>query len=886
MSLICPLMRLSILFQRIYSSKNCMLRSRKTSVLKISANLEYAECPAKTFTDGSGEVFPGRNVPVHCNIVGEVARELIARIPPLVADVLYPEGSPLVAAMHDIGKVSPSFVEKIRQACTAGHVAIPENPKFADPKLERQWGGHAGVSQITAKAMGAPGYLAAIIGQHHGFSPPVQGKLATDELFGGPEWYQERQALVSYLKKQLCMDWPDVSTLSQARLLSGLTSVADWIGSGALFEDPSIDWRGKIVTAVDDAGFQRPVCLTGLTFEDVFGFQAHASQRALIDHVTGPGVYLLEAPMGQGKTEAALYSAYKVLEAGKATGIYFALPTQLTSNKMLERFSTFLSAILEDGTRHRALLLHGHAHLLEQTEMGEEGRPGGAFFHHTKRGLLAPFAVGTVDQALMAAMNVKHGFVRAFGLAGKVVILDEVHTYDSYTGTLLDALVALLSQLQCTVIILSATLDPDRRRDLLGSSVPGIHYPLMTARPYQQDLIEVPVKAATRQTVTIHHVTEDRLAVEQALERALRGELVLWIENTVVDAQSIYLYLAARCAELSIECGLIHSRFTHEHRQQLENIWVGRYGKSGWEHRQTKGMILVGTQVLEQSLDIDADFLVSRFAPTDLLLQRMGRLWRHDETPRSRSAICEIWLLVPEFERAMTLPYQAFGSSAHVYAPFILCRSLEIWRERTSVCLPEDIRSLVTNTYCHREEQGVMARLLHDLEEGTPHKKGRKALRSLASITLSENGNTLPESRAQTRYSDMDSSEVLLLRSIYLQPEHKHTKLSLLNGQQLRIPWGRHQLRREEWRQLSTLLMKQVVTVSTHDAPNALSLELLMRFGLQHCFYLGSPQENDAILRVALVEHDACLSGVHGYALHEKHTLEYRSDLGYRVVKS
>jgi CRISPR-associated endonuclease/helicase Cas3 len=118
------------------------------------------------------------------------------------------------------------------------------------------------------------------------------------------------------------------------------------------------------------------------------------------------------------------------LAAGHASGIYFALPTQLTSNKIFERFNEFLSRILADDCKHRSLLLHANAWLLD-TDMGEEGRPGGAWFNSAKRGLLAPFAVGTIDQALMAAMNVKHGFVRAFGLAGKVVILDEVQKVPS-----------------------------------------------------------------------------------------------------------------------------------------------------------------------------------------------------------------------------------------------------------------------------------------------------------------------------------------------------------------------------------------------------------------------------------------------------------------------
>src|SRR5690606_5658068 len=212
------------------------------------------------------------------------------------------------------------------------------------------------------------------------------------------------------LFRSLQGDWPQVRGLAQARVVAGLTSVADWIGSGQNFEDPDIPWQQSISKALDDAGFVPPSYRKDLEFVDVFGWPPREAQAALISQVQGPGVYVLEAPMGLGKTEAALFAAYHMLSAGQASGIYFALPTQLTSNKIFERFNSFLEQILSEDCAHRSLLLHSNA--WQVTDMGEEGRPGGSWFNQSKRGLLAPFAVGTIDQALMAAMNVKHGFVR------------------------------------------------------------------------------------------------------------------------------------------------------------------------------------------------------------------------------------------------------------------------------------------------------------------------------------------------------------------------------------------------------------------------------------------------------------------------------------------
>lgn len=848
--------------------------------------ISFAECPAKSFESASGTII-GRSVESHCRIVGEVARELIRRSP---VTALFPDGAAFTAATHDIGKVSPTFYNKIMNACSE---ALLPNVNF---ELERTWNGHAGVSQLTAKQLGAPEYIPEILGQHHGFSPNVTGRRANDESFGGVAWQEEREKLVAALQETLGETWPQVESAAQARLLAGLTSVSDWIGSGYHFEDPRAPWEEKISEAVDDAGFVPVSYRSGLTFDEVFGFSPRQAQSMLIEQVSCPGVYVLEAPMGLGKTEAALYAAYRLLDSRQASGIYFALPTQLTSNKIYERFNEFLQGseeknlpgILAKDCGHRSLLLHSNAWLLD-TDMGEEGRPGGAWFNQSKRGLLAPFAVGTIDQALMAAMNVKHGFVRAFGLAGKVVILDEVHTYDAYTSTLLDALIGLLRQLGCTVIILSATLNQERRQNLLKRKTTSMDYPLISASSNENEsgITEVSVPAGEDKPYQITLQADEALAVEQALLRAKQGQQVLWIENTVKEAQQRYLDMAARAAGLGIACGLLHSRFTVDDRQKIEEKWVNLYGKAGWELRQEQGRILVGTQVLEQSLDIDADFMVSRFAPTDMLLQRLGRLWRHDETPRCNTATPEAWLLAPDLEAAIESPQQYFGASAYVYSPYVLCRSLEVWQSLGSVNLPGDIRDLIEATYVSRQEQGAMSRWLRELDEGTRQRTGRNAMQQLARVALAEDGNTLPESKAQTRYSETDSYEVLMLRSI--SQDSERALLTLLDGSQIELPLQRYKLGKQAWRQVTATLMRQIVNVPPGDKPKSVPVDTLKRFGLHHCFFLGNPdwQEKDkSVLHVALVDNTGSLRGIENTQIHDKHTLEYRDDLGYRVIKN
>ncbi|KAF0808019.1 hypothetical protein A6D6_00409 [Alcanivorax xiamenensis] len=855
-----------------------MLRSKKVTARAPSQWIPYQDCPAKSF-DNNGKTELGRTVENHCRIVGEVAKELIRRSP--MAE-LFPVGAAFTAATHDIGKVSPTFYNKIMNACSG---ELLTNVNF---ELERTWNGHAGVSQLTAKQLTAPEYIPEILGQHHGFSPAVAGLRANDGNFGGEAWQKEREKLVAALQEALGETWPKVESPAQARLLAGLTSVSDWIGSGYHFEDPREPWENKITEAVDDAGFVPVSYRQGMSFDEVFGFSPRQAQSILIEQVSGHGVYVLEAPMGLGKTEASLYAAYRMLERGQASGIYFALPTQLTSNKIYERFQAFLEQVLAEDCGHRSLLLHANAWLFEK-DMGEEGRPGGAWFNQSKRGLLAPFAVGTIDQALMAAMNVKHGFVRAFGLTGKVVILDEVHTYDAYTSTLLDALIELLRQLGCTVIILSATLNQERRQDLLKRECRSMDYPLITASRNKdtQGVKEVRVPAGKNKQYQITLQSDELLAVEQALRRAEQGQQVLWIENTVKEAQQRYLDIAGRATELGIACGLLHSRFTVADRQRIEEKWVNLYGKAGWRQRQQQGRILVGTQVLEQSLDIDADFMVSRFAPTDMLLQRFGRLWRHQETPRCDQATREAWLLAPGLEEAIESPMQHFGASAYVYSPYVLCRSLEVWQNTACVYLPEDIRDLIEQTYASRDEQESMNRWLHELDHGNRRTKGRIALQQLARIGLAEGGNTLPESKAQTRYSETDSYEVLILRAISQDAEK--ALLTLLDGSQIELPLQRHKLQKREWRQRTAALMRQIVHVPPGDKPKAVSVDTLKRFALHQCFYLGNPDwqgKDESILHVALVDESDSLRGIENTKVHDKYSLEYRDDLGYRVIKN
>ena len=258
---------------------------------ETALQLEY--CLAKTY----GEKQAGRQVLNHCHIVGEVARELIDRMPEWLQNDLFPKGSELIVACHDIGKVSPTFQEKIYRGTENYQKNSKPELKNANPDIEKNWGGHAGVSQAAADALAVGKFIPEILGQHHGYSPTISN-LATDAVFGGAAWQQRREELVTRLKGDLLKcDFPTVQSPEHARVLAGLTSVADWIGSSSLFDNPITDWQPLIKQSLDNAGFIRPEIKADLSFFDIFNFQPRDSQEKLFTQATQAGVYILEAPM-------------------------------------------------------------------------------------------------------------------------------------------------------------------------------------------------------------------------------------------------------------------------------------------------------------------------------------------------------------------------------------------------------------------------------------------------------------------------------------------------------------------------------------------------------------------------------------------------------------
>jgi CRISPR-associated endonuclease/helicase Cas3 len=328
-----------------------------------------------------------------------------------------------------------------------------------------------------------------------------------------------------------------------------------------------------------------------------------------------------------------------------------------------------------------------------------------SWFNTKKRSLLAPFGVGTIDQAELAALNIKHTALRMIGLVGKIIILDEVHAYDTYMVTIIERLLSWLAAMDTSVILLSATLPKARRKQLAKAY--GVSLNLSAEQDELYPSLLVLSKQGVFQTSAdvwqpdrVLHLSELHFGDDEAeakaewLLNAIKdGGCVCWITNTVRRAQRIFEELR-RLTPSDVCLELLHSQYPLDGRQRRENKLNSHYGRN--RVRPTKG-IVIGTQVLEQSLDLDFDVMVSDLAPIDYLLQRAGRLHRHD---RQRPATHSIPRLYINYETTPNGEWKS-GSDRSVYAEFIIRQTLRTLKnlESNQISLPDDYRCLIEAVY-------------------------------------------------------------------------------------------------------------------------------------------------------------------------------------------
>lgn len=785
---------------------------------------------AKTTKDANGSEIPGISVRDHCLNAGCVGEALIAALPPAVRTLL-PPGAATLTALHDVGKITIGFLAK----CPLW-LARDCPPKVSPGELALSVTDHALVSQVFLQRVfnSTPARLWSVaVGAHHGRPKGKNARLNAPEALA--EWAEANRLRV--MAELQSVFGPLPTTPPEPRftphhsdlwLLAGLISVADWIASNETWFSPEHGLppdaaRQQARDALREIGWPGGT-LRQTEFSTAFAtgrepvFQPNPLQLAVADTAHVPGIVVVEGPMGCGKTEAALFAAQQLIASGQQQGIYFALPTQVTSNRIHKRIERFLRNTLADDAPLR--LAHGNAWLEDNFDLrlrpsfqrreqkdgddpDETIQQARSWFASSKQALLAPYGVGTIDQALQGVVAVKHFFVRRFALAGKVVILDEVHSYDIYTGTLITALIRELVNLRCSVIILSATLTAARRRELLDAAgateldAPAA-YPLVTTGASGGDCRhDSPEWSAHRRINLRPAIISEVETAAELVTRAEAGQHVLWIRNTVVEAQDAFRAVCGSICEGSVRVGLLHSRFPFQRRAELEDDWLERLGRN--RPADGPGSILIATQVVEQSVDIDLDFIVSDLAPTDMLLQRLGRLWRH-ERPHRQATSPEFWIRLPELSAATDASElkKALGRSAWVYAPYVLLRTMEVWHGRSEINLPADIRPLLETTY--EEPDANEPETWRELHAQLETEKRQLTANAEAAIRVLGNPMLDDKEEILTRRKGAPTKPVVLLRS-----------LTTANGTVLAVALDgtRAEISEHEWRRVSAKFLHQ-----------------------------------------------------------------------------
>ncbi|WP_246445194.1 CRISPR-associated helicase Cas3' [Actinomadura kijaniata] len=690
------------------------------------------------------------------------------------------------AGLHDLGKVSPSFQALVEELYEDLVAAAPEYG-LDDPVQGLR---HNEVSQwILAQLFQELGYpggpsarrhvghqIAQMLGGHHGaFCPALAARDLRDprgarDGIGQGVWEEQSRSHALALQK-LTGAWEPLQErlpVALAVAVTGLVIIADWLASQESFitaRIPAPDWvaseeallahwQRAVADApevVRQAGLGRAV-FRDSSFEELFPFKPNPLQASVANElpamVGGPGLLLVTAPPGDGKTEVALFGTTVLGRACGTGGLGFCLPTMATTDAMHSRVKEFCErALLEDAALTR---VHSMAWLSTDTATDNAADAAGAeavvteqpasveatrWLHASRRGLIAPLSTFTVDQGLTGVLPVKYGILRLLALSGKVVVVDEAHSYDAWMHQLLVRLLEWLGALGAPVVLLSATLTGASARALVEAYLRGAGHHALTepvATRYPGWLF---ADAATGQVSAPRQVRSER-------ERALRFQIrpvtrgddvdrsdhrlqviktlldpvvrddrgcVLICCTTVLEAQETYEHLARWFASLREsgseppELRLLHSRFRAADRAAITDACEKDFGKRG----QRPHAVLVATQIVEQSLDLDFDLLITDLAPMALLLQRAGRCQRHrgqdqdphqGRRPRWIEADPLMVVLDPVDRSGEFVVPKEWGT---VYDESLLRRTSRLLQEQgtAAVQVPGDVQRLVDAVY-------------------------------------------------------------------------------------------------------------------------------------------------------------------------------------------
>jgi CRISPR-associated helicase cas3 len=669
-----------------------------------------------------------------------------------------------IGMIHDIGKATPVFqtmkgysnsndldillLEKLERN---GFNGI-SNLILASPRASR----HELAGEYILSTFGVKNDIGSIIGGHHGKTIDDESDYERQASYEANMfqyedkehpvrelWISSQKEIFDYALKKCGFDTveclPKIEQPAQVLLL-GLLIMSDWISSNEeyfplldIFEDsiPNKETRlkkGFLRWIKSDMWYPQKNKNYKNLYKNRFGFEPRNVQDRLSKIVsdTGePGIIILEAPMGIGKTEASLIAAEQLAYVTGRSGLFFGLPTQATSDGIFHRIVSWLNSVSADcDDRMQIRLAHGKAHLNDtfsslSNGIGIDGDENNVivnqWFSGRKTTSLDDFVVGTVDQFLLLSLKQRHLFLRHIGFSKKVIIIDEVHAYDTYMSQYLKQSIKWMGAYGVPIILLSATLPSEKRSELVLSYLEGRYgknsklirneykdrmktnsYPLITYTNGCDLCIEEDFEKIEDKNIKIESMVDDELIwkVEELLKE---GGVIGIIVNTVKRGQLFAEKLSERFGDEVVI--LLHSAFIATERVKKEKYLLNMIGK---EADRPNKKVIIGTQVLEQSLDIDFDVLISDLAPVDLLIQRLGRLHRHTTStntvvrPKSHKEP-KLYIL------GKNKSYDFEEGTASIYEKYLLMRTQYFIDKKEYIAIPGDISNLVQSVYGETE---------------------------------------------------------------------------------------------------------------------------------------------------------------------------------------
>ena len=672
-------------------------------------------------------------------------------------------------ALHDAGKFAASFQAlqpfEPQQQLNASSIKTYDSTEFRHDLL-----GMMMINALSKTAVKNDDQTSTLLTHFNAIIPlvePIVAHHGKPVLWGGPgnrrqarnaeKYYHPDnlhhlqhwiQAIEHQFNPQIPQHWlhdPEYSHLMKQAswTLAGLAIMADWIASSTHYvcytPEPmplSDYWQRALQQAEKAVASIKLFDTTPPTpfhdFQQAFSFQPTALQHwaETIELHDEPQLFILEDLTGSGKTEAALALTQRLIDNKLADSFYFGLPTMATANAMYSRLVKWMDNLFSPQDKPSLVLAHSgnnihddfQASLInygEELDYHPDEQSASANCHRwfadsNKKALLARCGVGTIDQPLMAVIPQKHQAMRVFGCWRKVLIFDEVHVADPYMLTLMAELLKIHASHGGHAILLTATLSLAQKQQLLAAwhGYQPEHpvsdaFPVATrlsASQYQQTPITT--QNQRRTAVNFFHHSDD--AIEYALEQAGQGQSVVWIRNAVDDARDAWQAIRER-AENPDRVLLYHSRFIWQDRDRIENDVLSHLNKDS-KAPDRHGVIIIATQVFQESLDADTDIMISDICPIDDLIQRAGRLHRHNRNadraydaaatdPRTPPSLT---VLAPEFDQQPGPNWlkNVLPSTEYVYrSPLIIWNTQRILREQGHITLKDNARILIEAVY-------------------------------------------------------------------------------------------------------------------------------------------------------------------------------------------